>query len=70
MTTKYETEIEEITAQRAALAARMNELVKMKDMEKTLKNDVACSVWVEEEQKNDEKEKNGPNITFPIRQQL
>jgi len=28
MTTKYENEIEEITAQRAALAARMNELVR------------------------------------------
>ncbi|RZD54462.1 MAG: hypothetical protein CXT67_00165 [Methanobacteriota archaeon] len=38
MKTKYEQEIEDITEQRAKLAARMNDLVRMKDVEKSLKS--------------------------------
>jgi hypothetical protein len=38
MKTKYEKEIEDITEQRAKLSARMNDLVKMKDVENSLKS--------------------------------
>ncbi len=46
----------------------LHEEVSEDDMEKTLKNDVACGVWVEKEQKNYEKEKKSEhnNILGPL----